>query len=180
VNNGQLQPIIGANVVELDFVRRHPKLGWSDIRGMFGTTNPGLLNSDFGFQVIHFKPPKGVGMGYDYRSKNLCVIFDIFRQEYRVFGAEQVNIHKTWPLGTEEEVEEFKAYFYEFIINMSNAQKIKFMGYVGGKARPVSLTPPANQQPQVTAHQPSITDRLKKKFTEYYERIKGFFSRKKR
>lgn len=179
MHNGQLQPIIGTHVVELDFVRRHPKLGWSDIRGMFGTTNPALLNSDFGFQVVHFKPPIGVGMGYDYKSKNLCVIFDLFRQEYRVFGAEQVNIHKKWPLTTEEEIEEFKSYFYEYILNMSNSQKLKFMGYVG---RPVSITPPQTKTPTgaPAPYQPSIPERLKAKFKEYYERIKNFFSRKKR
>lgn len=179
MNNGQLQPIIGANVVELDFVRRHPKLGWSDIRGMFGTTNPALLNSEFGFQVIHFKPPNGIGMGYNYKAYNLCVIFDIFRQEYRVFGAEQVNIHKTWPLGTEEEIEEFKSYFYEYIINMSNAQKLKFMGYIGPQAKPINLKPPTGMPSQVTDYQPSIPEKLKAKFKELYERIKGWFGRKK-
>lgn len=184
MNNHGLQSIIGTHVLELDFVRRHKKYGWADIRGMFGTTNPTLLNSDFGFQVIHFQPPKGVGMGYDYKSKNLCVIFDIFRQEYRVFGAEQVTIKKQWPLSTEEEIEEFKAYFYEAIINMSNADKLKFMGYIGPQAVPVPPTGaptgggPAPYQPALT--QESIPRRLLKKFQEYYQRIKNFFKGKKR
>ena len=36
-----------------------------------------------------------------------------------------------------EEVEEFKSYFYEYIINMSNSQKLKFMGYIGPSATPL-------------------------------------------
>ena len=131
MNNSQLQQILGTSVVELDFVRRHPKLGWSNVRGLFGTTNPVLLNSDFGHVVIRFKPPSGKGMWYNYKAKNLCVVFDIFRQEYRVFGAEQVNIHKLWPLNTEDEVQEFERYFYDYIYTMSEDQKLKFMGYVG-------------------------------------------------
>lgn len=169
--NSSLQGIIGKNVVELDFVRRHPKMGWANIRGMFGTTNPGLLNSDFGFQVIHFKPPKGVGMGYDYKKYNLCVIFDIFRQEYRVFGAEQVNIHRTWSLDTPEEVETFTNYFYDYILAMSDNDKLKFMGYIGPSALPTNIQP---IQKKVT-----IGDKLKKFFNTYVTRIKNFFSRKK-
>jgi len=140
VNNHQLQSILGTNVVELNFVRRHPKLGYSNIAGMFGTTNPALLNSPFGFQVIHFRPPLGVGMGYDYKSKNLCVIFDMFRQDYRVFGAEQVDIHKQWPLTNEEEIVAFEKYFYDYIINMSEDAKEKFIGFVS--IVPVKPKPP--------------------------------------
>lgn len=129
MNNSFLQSIIGKHVVELEFVRRHPKLGWSDIRGLFGTTNYGLLNGPFGMEVLHFRAPSGAGMGYDYRSKGLCVTWDLFRQEYRVFGAEQVNMRNQWPLSTESEVDEFQKYFYESIHGMSNDDKLKFMGY---------------------------------------------------
>lgn len=141
MDNRQLQNTIGTHVVELEFTRRHPKLGWSDIRGLFGTTNLALLNSDFGFQVLHFQPPKGVGMGYDYRTKGLCVAWDIFRQEYRVFGAEQISWHRKWSLTNDEEIAEFKQYFYDYIINLSEDNKLKFMGYVGMSAQPVTLQP---------------------------------------
>ena len=83
MDNTSLQALLGANVLELDFVRRHPKLGWSDVRGLFGTTNYDVLNGPFGRQVLNFIPPKGVGMGYDYKSYNLCVVWDIFRRDYR-------------------------------------------------------------------------------------------------
>lgn len=140
MTNNQLQLILGHNVVELHFVRRHPKLGWANIRGMLTTTNPLLLNSNFGFQVIGFKPPNGVGMGYDYKKYNLCCGYDFFRQEYRVFGAEQVNIHKQWPLTNEEEIAAFQQHFYDYFINMSEDAKLTFMGFtnvVPQKSNPV-------------------------------------------
>ena len=139
MNNRALQNLLSKQVLELEFVRRHPKLGWSNIRGLFGTTNFPLLNGDFGMQVLRFEPPKGMGMGYDYRSKGLCVVWDIFRQDFRVFGSEQVTIKKAWDLDTEENVEEFSQYFYDYIIDMSNDNKLKFMGYVGMTALPTPL-----------------------------------------
>jgi hypothetical protein len=169
MNNSQLQSILGTNVVELTFVRRHPKLGWSDIRGMFGTTNFPLLNGDFGSQVLHFHPPKGVGMGYNYKAYNLCVVWDMFRQEYRVFGAEQVEIRKQFPLNTPEEQEQFMQYFYDYIIGMSNQQKIDFMGYVGNMIIPG----------QVAQNTP---DKIPNKLSNIYDKFKSgisqFFNKK--
>lgn len=169
MNNSQLQSILGNNVVELTFVRRHPKLGWSDIRGMFGTTNFPLLNGDFGSQVLHFQPPNGVGMGYDYRAYNLCVVWDMFRQEYRVFGAEQVEIRKQFPLSTPEEQEEFMQYFYDYIIGMTNQQKIDFMGYIGNVAvaKQVAQGAPAPKVPNKLA---TIYNNLKDKFSNFFNK----------
>jgi len=172
VNNAALQINIGRNVVELNFVRRHKKAQWSDIRGMFGTTNYELLNGDFGAQVLNFRPPKGIGMGYDYKHKNLCVIWDIFRQEYRVFGAEQCNVKKTWDVTTPEGIEEFKTYFYDNIINMSNDDKLEFMGYVGEEK--VIHTP--NVSPQTKN---SIYDRIKKVGQSFVDRMKQYIKGKK-
>ncbi len=186
MTNTQLQDLLGKQVVELDFVRRHEKLGWSDIRALLGTTNYELLNSQFGFQVLHFKPPKGVGMGYDYKKYNLCVVWDMFRQEYRVFGAEQANIHKVWELDTPEKIEEFQQYFYDYIINMTNDQKLKFMGYTGeiniiNTPAPVSPTPMQPGSPKAPEVQKKhVWGRISKVFAPLLDRIKGFFSRKKK
>lgn len=159
MQNAVLQQIIGTHVVELEFTRRHPKLGWSDIRGLFGTTNPELLNSDFGFQVLRFQPPKGVGMGYDYKSKGLCVVWDIFRQDYRVFGSEQVTWHRKWPLTTPEEIDEFKQYFYDHIINLSEDNRLKFMGYIGME--------------EMSKKEPSRFDKIKQVIKNMYEGFKS-------
>lgn len=131
MNNSSVQTMLGNNVVELTFVRRHVAYGWDDVRGILGTTNYNLLNGPFGGQVVHFRPPNGKGMGYNYKSKNLCVIWDFFRQEYRVFGAEQVHIRQLFDLTMPEEEEKFHEWFNEFIINMSPQLKLDFMGYIG-------------------------------------------------
>ena len=170
MTNATLQLTLSRNVVELNFVRRHPKSGWSDIRGLFGTTNYELLNGEFGNQVLNFAPPKGVGMGYNYKQHNLCVVWDIFRQEYRVFGAEQVNVRQIWDISTPEGIETFKEYFYENIINMSQADKLKFMGYTGDEV--------AVHQPNVSAQtKRSIFQRAADKFQPFIDRIKKYFKR---
>jgi len=171
VNNSSLQFLLGKNVIELTFVRRHEKAGWSDIRALFGTTNPELLNSDFGFQVFRFRPPKGVGMGYNYKAKNLCVVWDIFRQSYRVFGAEQVQLRKQWDVSTPEGIEAFKEYFYEYIYTMSEQDKLDFMGYIGNYN--------VIQNPKISPEtKKSTMSKITDKFKPFFDRIKSFFSKK--
>jgi len=170
VTNSALQAYLGNNVVELKFVRRHQKTGWSDIRGLLGTTNPVLLNSNFGFQVLHFQPPKGVGMGYDYKSKNLCVVWDMFRQEYRVFGAEQVTVTKAHNVTTPEDIIKFEDYFYQNIINMSESAKLDFMGYTGQEQILQSPTAPDSAKS-------SIKDWMSNKYNAAISRFKNYFKR---
>lgn len=178
--NASIQALLGNNVVELHFVRRHPKIGWSNIRGLFGTTNYALLNGEFGKQVLHFQPPKGVGMGYPYKQYNLCVVWDIFRQEYRVFGAEQVDITRQWDVTTEEGQEEFQNYFYDYITNMSNSDKLDFMGYTGEVLpikqpdKPITVPPAKNKESLFK----SVPRKLKEKFDSFYKRVGDYFKKK--
>lgn len=181
MNNGQLQNLLGSNVLELTFVRRHPSLGWSDIRGLFGTTNFPLLNGEFGHNVLQFQPPKGIGMGYDYRSKGLCVVWDLFRQEYRVFGAEQVEIRKQFPLSTPEEEQEFLDYFNEFIAVMPKQQKLDFMGYIGNSIIPQQVSQQLAQKrakQQEVAKEPTISNKLSNIYQGLKSRMSSFFKKK--
>jgi hypothetical protein len=186
VNNYNLQALLGSKVLELNFVRRHPKFGWSNVRGLFGTTNPKLLNSEFGQRVLHFIPPKGVGMGYDYKSKGLCVAWDLFRQEYRVFGAEQVVIKQQWDLKTDEQITEFENYMYQYILTMSNEDKIDFMGYIGTTAsnmpvqKPLTINKSESSSNKIPVKSPSISNVLKTKFDNFYKRVGDYFSGKKK
>lgn len=170
MNNYSLQHMLSQNVVELNFKRRHRKPGWSDIRGLFGTTNYEFLNGDFGMYVFNFKPPNGQGMGYDYKSKNLCVVWDIFRQEFRVFGAEQVSINRKWPLSSEEDKQIFMEYFDNYIKTMSNDDKLKFMGYHGHY---VTLEHPSTSAVTKKSIWKSIGD----KFLSLADKVKLFFSK---
>lgn len=186
MGNASLQALLGNNVVELHFIRRHFKNGWDISRGLLGTTNFSLLNGEFGKQVLFFQPPNGVGMGYPYKSYNLCVVWDIFRQEYRVFGAEQVSIKQQWDVTTDEGQEEFQNYFYEHIQNMSEQDKLDFMGYEPMMAmqsspnKPVSVkktkTSP-NPKPQTTT--PAKKPSIKERYRGFMKRVGDWFRRKK-
>lgn len=126
-----LQALLGNNVVEAKFIRRHTKEGWSDVRGAFCTTNYQILNSDLGINTLNFKKPKGVGMGYDYKSYNLVVAWDIFRQEYRVFGVENSVIINYYDVSSDEKRLAFWQFFRDYIMKLSNEEKLIYMGYLG-------------------------------------------------
>jgi hypothetical protein len=179
-SNASIQAILGNNVVEIQFVRRHPKMGWSNIRGLFGTTNYELLNGDFGRQVLHFQPPKGVGMGYPYKNYNLCVVWDIFRQEYRVFGAEQVSITRQWDVTTEEGVEEFQDYMFNDIVNMRNQAKLDFMGYTGVTAAPAPPDKPVTVQKTAEPSEPKVPSKIENKLQGFYKRVGEWFKKRRR
>jgi hypothetical protein len=170
MNNNAVQAMLANNVVELTFVRRHEKLGWNNVRGLLGTTNYNLLNGPFGQQVVHFRPPNGKGMGYNYKSKNLCVVWDFFRQEYRVFGAESVNIRQLFDLNNPEEEESFYNWFNEFIITMSAQQKLDFMGYEGEAY--AALQSAKQQAQQQEPNTPVVPHRI----TRIYNRVKDFIN----
>ena len=95
----------------------------------------------------------------------------MFRQDYRVFGAEQVTIKQIWDVSTPEGIESFKEYFYEYIIGMSQDDKLKFMGYVGDENAAYS----PNVTPQVKKN---IFQRAADKFKPFVDRIKKYFKRK--
>ena len=89
----------------------------------------------------------------------------MFRQEYRVFGAEQVTVKQIWDVSTPEGIDSFKEYFYEYIINMSQDNKLKFMGYVGDET--------AVHQPNVSPQtKRNIFQRAADKFKPFVDRIK--------
>jgi len=175
--------MLAENVVELTFVRRHEKRGWNNIRGLLGTTNYELLNGPFGFSVLHFQPPKGIGMGYNYKAKNLCVVWDFFRQEYRVFGAEQVRIRKLFNLTDEKEKEKFYEWFYDNLINMTDQQKFDFMGYEGEAYATLQDAKRNAQKVQQQASEPikqtpSIPQRIKGVYNNIRNYISKFLGKK--
>lgn len=128
-----LQTLMKSNVVEARFMRRHNKPGWSGVRGAFVTTNFELLNGDLGFSALHFKPPKGAGMGYNHRKYNLVVGWDIFRQEYRVFAAECSIVRNFYDVSSPEERAAYWLMFRERVLQLTSREKLIYMGYTGRK-----------------------------------------------
>lgn len=176
MNNNALQNILANNVVELSFVRRHERIGYSDVRALLGTTNYKLLNSpDFGFAVLNFRPPKGVGMGYNYKAKNLCVVWDFFRNEYRVFGAEQVSIKKLFDLNDPEQEQLFYDWFKDFILNMSEEKKLDYMGYEGEAYAMKQLA--AKRQRFDLPEKPQLKPKTPSRITKVYNKVKNLITK---
>lgn len=126
-----MQLLLQKSVIEARFTRRHPKLTWSNVRGAFLTTNWELLNSKSGRNTLNFNPPNGRGMGYDHRKYNLVVGWDIFRQEYRVFGVENSVILKIHDVSNDANRALFWLYFQDRIMQLTSKEKLIYMGYVG-------------------------------------------------
>lgn len=186
MNNHSLQKILANNVVEITFVRRHTAPGWNDIRGLLGTTNYNLLNGVFGKTVLHFQPPKYGGwqaMGYNYKAKNLCVVWDFFRQEYRVFGAENVNIRQLFDLSDPEQEKLFYDWFYEYIINMTEQQKLDFMGYEGEayaamqQAKQNALRAKQSGGSSASKQKPTMSQRIVNVYNNVRNYITNFFKK---
>lgn len=126
-----LQRMLQKNVVEARFIRRHEKTGWASVRGAFITTNWELLNDELGYRTLGFSPPNGRGMGYNHRNYNLVVGWDLFRQDYRVFGVENSNILKFYDVSTPEARVDFWVFFRERIMQLTSREKLIYMGYIG-------------------------------------------------
>lgn len=127
------QRLLQKNVVEARFIRRHEKPQWSTVRGAFLTTNWELLNDELGFRTLNFRPPNGRGMGYNHRDYNLIVGWDLFRQEYRVFGVENSVILNFYDVSDDEGRTKFWLFFRERIMQLTNREKLIYMGFIGNR-----------------------------------------------
>lgn len=122
----QLSTLLNSNVVEIKFVRRRPKPGSPPTRRMLCTTARPLLDSLAGQAVFKFSPPTQ-GKKYNPTSHNLVLAYDLFKQDFRAINVESVDVLSTIPVMTEEQMNEFWAYFNQNIAPMSADQKLQFI-----------------------------------------------------
>lgn len=126
VSQGSLMSLTRSAVVELRFVRRRDKPGWSPYRRGLVTNNSQLLNSAPGQMTLHFKPPT-YPPPYNWFDKNLVCTWDIFWQDWRMVPAESTDVVTVFPVQTEEDINKWWAYFSMYIHTMSQSDKIAFM-----------------------------------------------------
>lgn len=126
VNQGTLLQLCATSVVELRFVRRRAKLGWSPYRRALVSNNRQLLNSAPGQMTLHFMPPTHPPP-YPWIQKNLVCCWDIFWQDWRMIPAESTDVITVFPVQQQEDIDKWWAYFALFIHNMSPQDKIAFM-----------------------------------------------------
>lgn len=116
--------LLQTNAAELRFRRRLEKPGFNDYRRMLCTNDKRILQSAPGKQIFNYAPPRGA-LKYDPASKNLVVAFDIFLQNYRMINCNDVDVIAV--IKTSPDPADFWKYFYERLVDMSAAQKARFM-----------------------------------------------------
>ena len=113
------------NVIELKFRRRINKPGFNDYRRMLCTNDRNLLLSKLGREILNYDPPKGYGLSYDPKAKNLVIVYDIFMQNFRAINCNDVEVVSV--IKTSPDPVEFWKYFNEKIYPMTADQKASFM-----------------------------------------------------
>jgi len=126
LNVGFLDNVLKSNVVEIKFVRRHPKTGAALTRRALGTTDFRILNSDIGKTVFKFSPPTQ-RPAYNPTAHALSWYFDFFRLDWRSVSTESAVLVKLWPTTSPQLIEKFWIEFRDSISRMTPQQKIQFM-----------------------------------------------------
>jgi len=123
VSRSALSLILRNHVVEIRFLRRNPKLGYSKQRRMLCTNDYLLLTSTPGQRALNYTPPTG-NLKYNPANKNLVIVWDVFRQGFRAVNCNDcdlVAVIKSTPS------DDFWKYFSEKIMPMSSVEKANFM-----------------------------------------------------
>lgn len=110
LSSGGLRLLLQKHVVELKFLRRHEKLGWSDSRRMLCTNCYSFLNSLAGKITLKFNPPV-FPPAYDAKAYNLVCAFDCLFLDYRMIPAESVVIVSAIPVHDKKDQDKFWTWF---------------------------------------------------------------------
>ena len=121
MNSGSLNTALKQGVLDIRFTRRRPRPGVSATRRMLCTLSESILNSVNGRTVLNYLPPAN-NLPYSISNKNLSMAWDIMMQNFRMIGADSVNI-----LNTYSDDEAFWEYFNSDILPMDTASKMQFM-----------------------------------------------------
>lgn len=121
VSQQHLANLLLQNVCEIRFDRRRIAPGKPPMRRMLCTKSFDLLNSVNGRVALNYRPPHG-GMQINEAVKNVCVVWDIIMQDYRIVSMDTCDLLKTHPAD-----ESFWKYYNESLLPMKPGQKLAFM-----------------------------------------------------
>lgn len=107
------------SVLIITFLKRSSK-PQGEFRRMICTKNDKVLSNVDGRMILGFRPPHG-SIDFDIKAKNLCVVWDILKRDYRLVPAESVTIVQSIPPA------KWWKFYDESIKTMSQANKEKFM-----------------------------------------------------
>lgn len=115
------------NVLEVRFTRRIPKKNWAKTRRMICTKSAALLDSEWGANHFYYDRPK-CQLPYNAQQKNLAIGFDPMRagmrdsycgnEGWRAIPCESVNVLSVIPLRTDEQIELFHKYWFDFMTEL--------------------------------------------------------------
>ena len=120
VSLASLQTLQKSNVLEIKFMRRHPKPGFPPTRRMLCTGDLSLLNSPQGRIALNFRPAFN-RPAYNPTPKNLLITWDILMQDYRMVNMDACQLITLVPNAM------FWKFFNERLALMSTQQKIILM-----------------------------------------------------
>jgi hypothetical protein len=109
-----LVEVLQNSVVEVAFVRRIPKLGYTPSRRMLCTNNQQLLNNIESKIALRYRSPMKA-LPYNANSKGLITVWDIMWCDWRHISTESHDIISVMPVRTEEETQKFWVYFDQFL-----------------------------------------------------------------
>jgi hypothetical protein len=123
LSQGGLLALLQRNLIEVRFKRRTLKAGWPPYRRMVCTNDFGLLNSDFGRQVLHYIPPVRPPK-YNWAAKGLVCTWDIFWQNFRMISTETHDVVLVIPT---QPFEQFREYFVQYLYPLTQLEKVDIM-----------------------------------------------------
>lgn len=126
ISKGELDSLLLRNACEIVFLRRRPERAKERpiFRRMLCSKSMELLNSENGIRSLNFRLPAGPPK-IDELKHNVCVVWDIFMQDYR-----NVSMDKCWLVQQIPGNEEFWNYYNQVLYPMSQDQKMQFMDTV--------------------------------------------------
>jgi hypothetical protein len=125
VSWGSFNSQVRTNVFEINFIRRlPPPPGYVGTRRMLCTRSKELLDSPWGRKFLNYTVPSGK-LPYDPYQKNLVIVFDFMRQDWRAVPCESCNIVTTISIKNDEELNKFYFDWFAFLRRMGNGAQFK-------------------------------------------------------
>jgi hypothetical protein len=107
-----LASVLNESVAEIKFKRRNIKDGAPINRRMLCTTASKILNSKEGRTILGYTPPKSA-LAFNPISKNLLIVWDIMKKDYRAVPMDNVELISTLP------IEDFWDYYKQKLTKMT-------------------------------------------------------------
>lgn len=115
----RLNNLLKQNVLIIIFNRRTPPVG--ALRQMLCTKSDKVLSSLQGRINLNFRNPKHGKPAFDESKANVCVVWDILKQDYRLVPCESVSIIR------EISPDKWWEFYNNNIRPMSQTDKLEFM-----------------------------------------------------